>query len=120
MLSRLLEWLAGSRDRSRTPKAAWLGQGAPGTSGLTPFQELCEAQLNVYLSSRGFALRDRTRVVGSNEDCVHGFLGNTNVEVWIYLDQVELRIPGGRHVNLESLDAPTPGELVDKFLVAVR
>jgi len=104
---------------SRKDNVAWKGQDVPGASGLTPFQERCEAQLTTYLADRNLVLRDRTLMLGHNETYLHGFLGDTGAEIFIYLDQVELNA-SGKGVNLERWDARTPDELIEKFLAAVN
>lgn len=118
MLTRLLQWNRQRRQWNRDHAAAWAGQNVPGASGLSLFQERCEAEVAALLQSRGLTLKGRV-VKGDLERYLHAHLADTPWEVWIYTDQAQLSGPGNATVNLEQWDARTPDELIHTFLVHV-
>jgi hypothetical protein len=119
VLNRLLDWNRRRKQWNRDHVAAWAGQDVPGASGLSPFQERCEAELVALLRTRGLALQDRV-VRGKSESYIHAKLADTLWQVWISLDQAELSGPGSAAINLEQWSVLTPDELVRKFLAHVQ
>jgi hypothetical protein len=123
MLKRLLDWNRRRRQWNRNHVSAWAGQDVPGASGLSVFQEKCEAAVGALLKTRGLALRDR-RIIeggplatpGSPDSCVHARLADEPWEIWIHRDQAQLTGAGSASANLEQWDAPTPDQLVREFL----
>ena len=90
----------------------WAGQDAIAPSGLTVFQEQCEAALRGYLSSRDVQSRNRQAIQGANEKWIEGFVGDTGARIFIYEDQVELSA-AGKSLNLERWDARLPRTSTD-------
>lgn len=119
MLSRLLGWNRRRNQRNRDHVVAWTGWDAPGLSGLSPFQEKCEAELVSLLRESGHSLGDRA-VCGEKEHFVKANVADTGWQVWIHLDQVQ--VTGPRHVaiNLEQWSAVTPEELITTFITHLR
>ena len=119
MLKRISDWNAARRRRTLDHEQSWAGQDATAPSGLTVFQERCEAALCNFLSSRGIQFRERQVMQGANEKWVEGFIGDTDARVYIYEDQVQLSAPE-TSLNLERWDARTPDELIAAFMFSVR
>jgi hypothetical protein len=104
MIKRIIEWNAARRRWALDHEQSWAGQDPIAPSGLTVFQERCEAVLCRYLSSRDVQFRDRQVIQGENERWIEGFVGDTGAKVLIYEDQVELSAAGNA-MNLERWDA---------------
>jgi hypothetical protein len=119
MLNRIPEWNAARRRWALEHEQSWAGQDAMAPSGLTAFQEQCEAALCDYLTSRGVQFRDRQVIQGENEKWVEGFVGDTGAKVYIYEDQLELSAAVKPSI-FERWDARTPAELIEMFMASVR
>ena len=118
VLSRVIDWYRGLGQSRRDHIAAWAGWDIPGPSGLSRFQEECEAALSASLVKRGLTLEER-EIRSMPDEYIHGRVQGV-WEVWIYLDQAQVVGPKGAGANREKWDAKSPSELIQDFIARME
>ena len=114
MLGRLFAWMRRQREWTRAHTIAWKGAAGPGRDGYSSFQVECEAAISMKLATVGRVLLDRVVHKAHSVQFVSATISGTQLEIWIYADQVNL---GGREVDrrFEEWAAVSPAELIQEF-----
>ena len=106
--------LSASREWRSEHAAAWSAVNSPAPHGLSLFQRECERQIEEALSRRGLGLRNRVAHT-KGEAYITASVPELGAELWIYLDQTEIRCPA-EALNLEAWDTKTPEEHYERVV----
>ena len=121
-----IAWVRREQARRRAHIDAWREACKAGSDGLSPFQVDCELHLRALMGRFGLDLAARAiqPISETGDKYIHGLIGQTQWQLFIYEDGVEVSQSEKTLIRLEQWDAATPRDLMsragDELEAAIR